>query len=46
MPNGQGTETYANGDTYDGNWENGMPNGQGTKTYSDGSTYDGNWENG
>ena len=38
---GKAIMTYANGDTYEGLWENGQPNGQGTITYANGETYEG-----
>ena len=38
--------TYADGDAYVGEWENGNINGRDVKTYADGNVYDGEWENG
>ena len=35
MRNGFGTYTYANGDTYEGEWSNKLRHGQGTYTYAD-----------
>jgi len=35
--------TQANGDTYQGQWANGMANGYGTFIDSQGSTYEGEW---
>ena len=35
MRNGVGTYTYANGDTYEGEWSNNLRHGQGTYTYAD-----------
>ena len=35
--------TQANGDTYQGQWLNGMANGYGTFVDSQGSTYEGEW---
>ena len=32
------TETYSNGSTYTGEWQDGEWHGQGTMTYADGST--------
>ncbi len=42
--NGQGTTTYANGDTYTGAWQGGGRNGQGTQTFASGARYTGNWK--
>ncbi len=36
-PHGQGTKTYADGDTHTGEWKDGKENGQGTYTYADGT---------
>jgi len=36
IPNGQGTETFPDGDKYVGKWKNGEYHGQGTYTYPDG----------
>jgi len=44
--NGQGTEKYANGYTYTGQFKNGERNGQGTEKFADGYTYTGQFKNG
>lgn len=45
--NGQGIYTYANGDTYDGEWSNNLRHGTGSYTYSvSGAKYIGTWMNG
>jgi len=44
--NGQGIDTYANGDKYDGNWVNGERSGKGTYTWADGRKYDGIFKEG
>jgi len=44
--NGQGTETFANGYTYTGEFKNGKQNGQGTEKYANGYTYTGEFKNG
>jgi len=36
MPNGQGTLSFPNGDTYVGEWKDGMRHGQGTFKNGDG----------
>ena len=36
---------YADGDIYEGNWEDDDKNGQGTMTYPDGNVYQGEWKN-
>jgi hypothetical protein len=41
-----GTRTYDNGDSYEGNLENGKKHGWGAQTYDNGDEYRGNWENG
>jgi len=38
--------SFANGDLYVGNWEDGMQHGQGKYMYANGSTYEGYWRNG
>jgi len=35
--------TYANGDIYDGSWQNGKKNGDGKYYYKSGCLFDGNW---
>ncbi len=40
------TETYSNGSTYTGEWQDGEWHGQGTMTYADGSTYTGEFKDG
>ena len=42
--NGQGTMTFANGDTYTGGWKDGDRHGQGTMTYPNGDTHTGEWK--
>ena len=42
--NGQGTFTYANGNSYVGEYRNGKRHGQGTYTYADGGGYVGEWK--
>ena len=42
----QRSETYADGSTYTGDWQNDLPNGRGTATYADGGTYTGEWQDG
>ena len=50
--NEQGTETFDDGSTYEGNWEHDMASGErvasghGIRTYADGSVYSGNFANG
>ena len=42
---GYGTETYADGDKYVGEFKNGVKHGQGTWTYADGTIrHSGEWE--
>ena len=43
-PNGQGTQTWSNGDKYVGEWKDGKKHGQGTYTFSDGSKYVGEFK--
>ena len=39
--------TYQNGDTYQGEWHEGVPHGLGCMTYAeDGTIFDGQWKNG
>jgi len=45
--NGQHTDTYSNGDTYDGEWKDGKPHGQGIKDFFEsGAQYNGEWKDG
>ena len=44
--NGQGTETYGDGNTYTGGFNDGKRNGQGTMKYASGETYTGGWRDG
>ena len=44
--NGQGTEKFANGYTYTGEFNYGQRNGQGTETFADGYTYTGEFKDG
>ena len=41
-----GSHAYANGDTYDGEWQAGKKHGQGTYTWVNGDRYEGEWDNG
>lgn len=43
---GVGTYTFANGATYNGNWENNKPHRDGTLTLTNGTIIKGNWEEG
>ena len=43
---GKGVLAYANGNRYDGSWENDVISGRGTLIYADGDRYDGDWVNG
>ena len=43
---GEGRIIYANGDVYEGNWENDLPNGEGVMSYFNGNKYDGQWSDG
>ena len=46
-PHGQGSVTYADGETYSGQFKDGERNGQGTYTYADGTVvYTGEWKGG
>ncbi|MBQ6412190.1 MAG: hypothetical protein IJI19_01760, partial [Ruminococcus sp.] len=42
---GQKKEVFDNGDSYEGEWENGTFHGHGKYTFADGSIYDGEWKN-
>ena len=46
IQDGQVTQTYPNGDKYEGEFKNGLPNGEGTFTWSNGRKYIGGWKNG
>ena len=41
-----GTYTFANGETYVGEWKDGKKNGQGTYTYASSAKYVGEWKDG
>ena len=43
---GRGLFTFENGDSYNGEWNNGLMHGYGEYTWSDGQKYAGDWENG
>ena len=43
---GQGTLTFADGETYTGAFRDGKANGQGTMTYAGGITYSVQWKDG
>ena len=45
-PNGYGTCTSADGDSYVGEFKNGKPNGYGTCTFASGGKYVGKFKNG
>lgn len=40
---GEGSVTWENGDTYEGEFKDGNPNGEGTCTYESGTSYTGSW---
>ncbi len=42
----EGTHTEPDGDTYTGEWKNGLENGQGTLTFTNGDTYTGEFIDG
>ena len=44
LKQGQGVQTYANGDKYSGSWDNGKRNGEGVLTSANGDVYSGNWK--
>ncbi len=46
MKHGKGSDVFANGDKYSGNYKNGKPEGQGVYTWSNGSYYEGEFING
>ena len=41
---GEGTRTWANGDTYAGQWKDDKQHGEGTYTWPDGGKYVGQWK--
>ncbi|PIP71757.1 MAG: phosphatidylinositol-4-phosphate 5-kinase, partial [Nitrospinae bacterium CG22_combo_CG10-13_8_21_14_all_47_10] len=43
---GKGKYLYANGDRYQGEFQNDLPNGQGVYILANGNVYSGLWENG
>ena len=43
---GIGTYTWANGDSYEGKWDNGEQSGFGRYKYANGDVYEGNWQTG
>jgi len=43
---GKGVLMYANGNRYEGEWENDVINGHGTLFYADGDKYEGQWSQG
>jgi len=45
-PNGQGTQTWSNGDKYVGEWKDGKEHGHGTYILFDGTKYVGEYKNG
>ena len=45
MKNGYGTYKYGNGDTFEGNFANGLKQGNGIYRWSTGEVYDGEWNN-
>ncbi len=44
--NGRGTLTEANGDRYEGKWQNGQRHGHGTFFFANGRRYEGDWQRG
>jgi len=46
LPNGQGTETYPDGDKYEGKWKDEKYHGQGTYTFPNGDKYVGEYKDG
>jgi len=40
------TSTYANGDKYEGEWENNLKHGEGTYIWANGDKYEGEWKDG
>jgi hypothetical protein len=45
VPHGRGIMRWDNGNTFDGEWYNGLISGHGRMTYANGDTYVGEWEN-
>ena len=43
QPEGRGTQTFATGDVYEGEWRAGKKEGRGTYTHSNGMVYEGEW---
>mmetsp|Transcript_11292 Transcript_11292/g.17765 ORF Transcript_11292/g.17765 Transcript_11292/m.17765 type:complete len:296 (+) Transcript_11292:2-889(+) len=46
VPHGAGTLKFANGNTYQGEWQSGKQHGQGIFRYVNGDNYEGQWQNG
>ena len=46
IPQGRGKKQFANGDTYEGNFDNGIADGEGVHTQKDGSRYTGQFKAG
>lgn len=46
QPNGEGSVVYPNGDSYEGNWLNGLKHGQGKMKYANGDVYEGEYQKG
>lgn len=44
LKHGKGTDIFANGDIYVGEYKNGKPDGDGTYTWSNGATYVGQFK--
>lgn len=43
IPHGPGKATYANGDSFEGNYDDSKRNGKGKYTYNSGAEYEGNY---
>lgn len=43
---GQGLQSWADGSSFDGAWDNDVPHGKGKMVYEDASTYSGDWVEG
>lgn len=43
---GQGVQTFSNGDVYEGSWETDCMSGRGVMLYANGAQYDGQWSMG